>query len=182
MLSETQFGTTSVYLCATRNVPPHIYNRSELCHLCVRRCLSTLLYCVLNTKLFLFTPLFHWPSMIWCNFIEPEDVMQNGRRDGTPAGTRRNNNVFTTSTRRRRRRVDVVKTLSLRHYWVMCPLGRNSAALRVLRVQVYNLSRWWKPLQSLDTHDLKITISCSMLSFINIYEPLHTSTQTRIGA
>ena len=39
-----------------------------------------------------------------------------------PAGTRRNNNVFTTSTRRRRR-VDVVKTLSLRHYCVMCPLG-----------------------------------------------------------
>ena len=39
------------------------------------------------------------------------------------AGTRRNNNVFTTSTRRRRRRVDVVKTLSLRHYCVMCPLG-----------------------------------------------------------
>ena len=41
-----------------------------------------------------------------------------------PAGTRRNNNVFTTSTRRRRRRVDVVKTLSLRHYCVMCPLGK----------------------------------------------------------
>ena len=40
-----------------------------------------------------------------------------------PAGTRRNNNVFTTSTRRRRRRVDVVKTFSLRHYCVMCPLG-----------------------------------------------------------
>ena len=40
-----------------------------------------------------------------------------------PAGTRRNNNVFTTSTGRRRRRVDVVKTLSLRHYCVMCPLG-----------------------------------------------------------
>ena len=40
-----------------------------------------------------------------------------------PAGTRRNNNVFTTSTRRRRRRVDVVKTLSLRHNCVMCPLG-----------------------------------------------------------
>ena len=40
-----------------------------------------------------------------------------------PAGTRRNNNVFTTSTRRRRRRVDVVKTLSLRNYCVMCPLG-----------------------------------------------------------
>ena len=41
----------------------------------------------------------------------------------SPAGTRRNNNVFTTSTRRRRRRVDAVKTLSLRHYCVMCPLG-----------------------------------------------------------
>ena len=42
---------------------------------------------------------------------------------GTPVGTRRNNNVFTMSTRRRWRRVDVVKTLSLRHYRVMCPLG-----------------------------------------------------------
>ena len=41
----------------------------------------------------------------------------------SPAGTRRNDNVFTTSTRRRRRRVDVVKTLSLHHYCVMCPLG-----------------------------------------------------------
>ena len=41
-------------------------------------------------------------------------------KGGTPVGTRRNNNVFTTSTRRR---VDVVKTLSLRHYRVMCPLG-----------------------------------------------------------
>ena len=41
----------------------------------------------------------------------------------SPAGTRRNNNVFTTSTRRR---VDVVKTLSLRNYCVMCPLGRLS--------------------------------------------------------
>ena len=43
------------------------------------------------------------------------------RQGRNPAGTRRNNNVFTTSTRRR---VDVVKTLSLRHYCVMCPLGR----------------------------------------------------------
>ena len=37
--------------------------------------------------------------------------------------TRRNNNVFITSKRRRRRRFDVMKTLSLRHYCVMCPLG-----------------------------------------------------------
>ena len=36
-----------------------------------------------------------------------------------PAGTRRNN-VFTRSTR-----VDVVKTLSLRHYCVICPLGSH---------------------------------------------------------
>ena len=36
-----------------------------------------------------------------------------------------NNNVFMTSKRRRRRRFDVMKTLSLRHYCVMCPLGRN---------------------------------------------------------
>ena len=40
-----------------------------------------------------------------------------------PAGTQRNNNVFITSKRRRRRRFDVMKTLSLRHYCVMCPLG-----------------------------------------------------------
>ena len=39
-----------------------------------------------------------------------------------PVGTRHNNNVFTTSTWRRWRSVDVVKTLSLRHYYVMCPL------------------------------------------------------------
>ena len=43
-----------------------------------------------------------------------------------PAGTQRNNNVFTTSKRRRRRRVDVVKTLSLRYYCVMCPLGSET--------------------------------------------------------
>ena len=42
----------------------------------------------------------------------------------SPAGTRRNSNVFITSKRRRRRRFDVLKTLSLRHYYVMCPLGR----------------------------------------------------------
>ena len=41
----------------------------------------------------------------------------------TPAGTRRNNNVFITSKRCRRRRFDVMKTLSLRHYCVMCPFG-----------------------------------------------------------
>ena len=37
--------------------------------------------------------------------------------------TRRNNNVFITSKRRRRRCFDVMKTLSLRHYRVLCPLG-----------------------------------------------------------
>ena len=41
-----------------------------------------------------------------------------------PAGTQRNNNVFITYKRRRRRRFDVMKTLSLRHYCVMCPVGR----------------------------------------------------------
>ena len=40
-----------------------------------------------------------------------------------PAGTRRNDSVFTTSKRRHRRRFDVMKTLSLRHYFVMSPLG-----------------------------------------------------------
>ena len=43
----------------------------------------------------------------------------------TPAGTWHNNNVFITSKRRRRRRLDVMKMLSLRHYCVMCPLGRR---------------------------------------------------------
>ena len=43
-----------------------------------------------------------------------------------PAGTRRNNNAFITSKRRRRRRFDVMKTLSLRYYCVMCPLGGSS--------------------------------------------------------
>ena len=46
-----------------------------------------------------------------------------------PAGTRRNNNVFTTSIRRR---VDVVKTLSLCHYCVMCPLGYRTRTLSPL--------------------------------------------------
>ena len=40
-----------------------------------------------------------------------------------PAGTQRNNNFFITSKRCRWRRFDVMKTLSLRHYYVMCPLG-----------------------------------------------------------
>ena len=48
---------------------------------------------------------------------------------GYPAGTRRNNNAFTTSARRRRRRVDVVKTLSLHHYCVMCPLGSHRSCV-----------------------------------------------------
>ena len=53
------------------------------------------------------------------------DGMWDATRCCYPAGTRRNNNVFTTSTRRRRRRVDVVKTLSLRHYCFMSSLGYN---------------------------------------------------------
>ena len=55
---------------------------------------------------------------------------------------RRNNNVITTSTRRRRRRVDVVKTLSLRHYCVMCPLGRLTWAST--KVLVTSLSLSWR--------------------------------------
>ena len=69
-----------------------------------------------------------------------------------PAGTRRNNNVFTTSTRRRRRRVDVVKTLSLRHYCIMCPLGichrtRLSKRCRkneLFRMRTHQCSSWWR--------------------------------------
>ena len=40
-----------------------------------------------------------------------------------PVDTRRNKNVFVTSKRSRRRRFDEMKTLSLRHYCVMCLLG-----------------------------------------------------------
>ena len=64
----------------------------------------------------------------------------------SPAGTRRNNDVFTTSTRRRRRRVDVVKTLSLRHYCVMCPLGvANNAAnvsIPMFLVKLVRVKSW----------------------------------------
>ena len=56
------------------------------------------------------------------NFIKMTTLLFQYCRN--PAGTRRNNNIFTTSTRRRRRRVDVVKTLSLRHCCVMCQLGK----------------------------------------------------------
>ena len=55
----------------------------------------------------------HWQTKTWTKWSPSYN----------PVGTRRNNNVFATSTRRRRRRVDVVKTLSLRHYCIMCPLG-----------------------------------------------------------
>ena len=59
---------------------------------------------------------------------------------GYPAGTRRNNNVFTTSTRRRRRRVDVVKTLSLRHYCVMCPLGSHGSCVsHIVALALYSV-------------------------------------------
>ena len=46
-----------------------------------------------------------------------------------PVGTRHNNNVFITSKRRRRRRFDVMKTISLRRFCVMCPLGIHRLAL-----------------------------------------------------
>ena len=44
-----------------------------------------------------------------------------------PSGHTRNNNAFITSKRRRWRRLDAIKTLSLRHYCVMCPLGGRIA-------------------------------------------------------
>ena len=53
-----------------------------------------------------------------------------------PAGTRRNDNVFSTSARRRRRRVDVVKTLSLRHYYVICPLGMCDSWAAIVFVEI----------------------------------------------
>ena len=55
--------------------------------------------------------------------IAPKIILPFPKSNAIPAGTRRNNNVFITSKRRRRRRFDVVKTLSLRRYCVMCPLG-----------------------------------------------------------
>ena len=58
-------------------------------------------------------------------FMDTLCITPEANTSDHPVGTRRNNNVFTTSTRRRQRRVDVVKTLSLRHYCVMCPLGSN---------------------------------------------------------
>ena len=57
--------------------------------------------------------------------IEALQWRHNGRDSVSnhhPVGTRHNNNVIT-SKRRHRRRFDVMKTLSLRHYCVMCPLG-----------------------------------------------------------
>ena len=45
-----------------------------------------------------------------------------------PAGTWCNNNVFITYKRRRRRRFDAMKTLSLRHYCVICPLAVSCCA------------------------------------------------------
>ena len=61
-----------------------------------------------------------------CSIVEKSalvQVMVWRLLDAMPVGTRRNNNVFITSKRRRRRRFDVMKTSSLRHYCVMCPLG-----------------------------------------------------------
>ena len=68
----------------------------------------------------------HWKLWKWhswqpCHFGEWTGY-EVSHRD-TPVGTRRNDNVFITSKRRRRRRFDVMKTFSLRHYCVMCPLG-----------------------------------------------------------
>ena len=54
-----------------------------------------------------------------------------------PAGTRRNNNVFTTTTRRRRRRVDVVKTLPLRLYCVMCLLGSQHRQHDAQKIKIF---------------------------------------------
>ena len=70
--------------------------------------------------------LFRWLGTPWgsgdLTAIESPNAchMSEGSYYSNP---RRNNNVFTTPTPLRRRRVDVVKTLYLRHYCVMCPLG-----------------------------------------------------------
>ena len=76
---------------------------------CAKFCSNLMPYNAVTWK-----PIF---SRIW---ITMKKKSWNGAQKRIPAGTRRNNNVFTTSTRRR---VDVVMTLSLRHYCVMCPLG-----------------------------------------------------------
>ena len=62
-----------------------------------------------------------------------------------PAGTRRNNNAFITSKRRRWRRLDAMKTLSLRHYCVMCPLGWFHVVISVIcdhRDEVESVGTW----------------------------------------
>ena len=82
--------------------------------------------------------------------------------DGSQAGTRRNDNVFITFKWRRRLRFDVMKTLSLHHYCVMCPLGDN-----------WNYSFAWVPetpgLESLSHHRK----TDSFLSFQNHF-PVRT--------
>ena len=73
-----------------------------------------------------------------------------------PAGTRRNDNVFITSKRRRRRRFDVMKTLSLRHYCVMCPLGRH------------NLNQWGF---TFDVYDCFTYLCCDEEPRVGVGEP-----------
>ena len=58
-----------------------------------------------------------------------------------PAGSRCNNNVFIMSKRRHRRRFDVMKTLSLRHYCVMCPLGCHATGGHLSREMSFYLYR-----------------------------------------
>ena len=60
-------------------------------------------------------------------------LMTSTWSENVPAGTRRNNNVFITSKRRRWCRFDVMKTLSLRHYCNMCPLGYHRSRIDKLR-------------------------------------------------
>ena len=69
-----------------------------------------------------------------------------------PEGTRRNYNVFITSKRRRRRRLDVMKTLLLRHvsvgYWHRNGKVEATALVVIADVKVYIQRLLWRPGQS----------------------------------
>ena len=89
------------------------------------------------TKMHLKIPSAKWPPFWpWGDELMYEPCTRNklcSFETSIPAGTRRNNNVFISSKRRRRRRFDVMKTISLRHYCVMCPLGIDIKAGHLAR-------------------------------------------------
>ena len=89
----------------------------------------------------------------------------------SPAGTRHKNNVFITSKRRRWRRFGVMKTLSLRHYCVMCPLVRTHKVWRVLKLLHLYLNGFILPLNI----NLQLFV---MLFRILMWSVLHNASRT----